>query len=815
MKIIEFIRLVRRHIVLLTVVPVLLALLVTFLTRKPDFKYTSQTTLFTGLATGSSIEMDKTFNYFVTNIAFENLINIINSRETQQEVAIRLLSQHLLLSKPDPKYISAKSYGELTQLVPANIRNYIGGIKHEFPVINDTATQGMLSKVLQQDDAADSTAADSSKKIKQVNFFPASIHHSAYELTVRKLTEIMKSSDTNFVYKLLNYDHPHYSISAIASVKVQRIGTSDLIKLTYETDDPGICQQTLAILNEVCTKNYKTVKENRSDEVVKYFEEQLKVANAELKSAEDKLLAFNKANNIINYYEQSKAVAVVKEDMEVDYNNKRAQLAGHEAAIRRLEEKLDIQQLVQLKSSSVLEKKKQLGDVNYEIAAAESDAETNEASRKNLPALRKQAENLKNDIKKSVDDLYSYQNTTEGLPVQKTLSEWINNVIEAENLKARLNVMDNRNKEFQQQYSIYAPAGAHIKRIEREINVSEQGYLEILHGLNLAKLKVQDNQLASDLKTIDPPYYPISPIPNKRKITIIAAALVGALLVMAFLLMMEYFDNTMSNLKKTTKDTGLLSLGMLSKVYLKPGILQFPSMQTRLVEIITQNIEQGFETSRNTNKPRLIIFFSMLKQEGKSVLAGNIMQQLKEQGKKVILLDFSENPQPVKTKSHFNFLQRLLGYRDPRIDFNCKFLQHPQEFTAASEYRKCNLSSAYFTAKNITEVLKQQNITVDRDTDYILLELPAVLSKNYPAALVAAADLNILICRSNRIWAEADTTALHTFKTLAGDKIKYILNGVELQEVEAMLGEIPKKRSVVRKKIKSLFRFQFFTKNQF
>ena len=134
-----------------------------------------------------------------------------------------------------------------------------------------------------------------------------------------------------------------------------------LIKLTYETDDPGICQQTLAIMNEVCIKNYKTVKENRSDEVVKYFEEQLKIANEALVTAEDKLLAFNKANNIINYYEQSKAVAVVKEDMEVDYNNKRAQLAGHQAAINRLEEKLDIQQLVQLKSSSVLEKKRTAG----------------------------------------------------------------------------------------------------------------------------------------------------------------------------------------------------------------------------------------------------------------------------------------------------------------------------------------------------------------------------------------------------------------------------------------------------------------------
>jgi hypothetical protein len=53
--------------------------------------------------------------------------------------------------------------------------------------------------------------------------------------------------------------------------------------------------------------------------------------------------------------------------------------------------------------------------------------------------------------------------------------------------------MDKQNKDFQY---ILTPAGATIKRLEREISVSEQGYLELLHGLNLAKLKLQDNEMS-------------------------------------------------------------------------------------------------------------------------------------------------------------------------------------------------------------------------------------------------------------------------------------------------------------------------------
>jgi hypothetical protein len=55
----------------------------------------------------------------------------------------------------------------------------------------------------------------------------------------------------------------------------------------------------------------------------------------------------------------------------------------------------------------------------------------------------------------------------------------------------------------------------------------KQGYLEILHGLNLAKLKLQDNEM-SQIKTIDIPYYPLSLI-TKRSILIIAVHFLGGI----------------------------------------------------------------------------------------------------------------------------------------------------------------------------------------------------------------------------------------------------------------------------------------------
>ena len=48
-------------------------------------------------------------------------------------------------------------------------------------------------------------------------------------------------------------------------------------------------------------------------------------------------------------------------------------------------------------------------------------------------------------------------------------------------------------------------------------------------------------------------------------------------------------------------------------------------------------------------------------------------------------------------------------------------------------------------------------------------------------------------------------------KTIAIDKLQFVINGVELNEVEAILGDLPIKRSNFRKTIKNIIDFHFWT----
>ena len=56
---------------------------------------------------------------------------------------------------------------------------------------------------------------------------------------------------------------------------------------------------------------------------------------------------------------------------------------------------------------------------------------------------------------------------------------------------------------------------------------------------------------------------------------------------------------------------------------------------------------------------------------------------------------------------------------------------------------------------------------------------------------------------------EETVQILMNIKELIRPKLRFIINGVAFDEVESLLGELPKNRSKMRKKIKNIMRFQF------
>jgi cellulose biosynthesis protein BcsQ len=253
-----------------------------------------------------------------------------------------------------------------------------------------------------------------------------------------------------------------------------------------------------------------------------------------------------------------------------------------------------------------------------------------------------------------------------------------------------------------------------------------------------------------------------------------------------------------------------------------------------LLEIAIQNIELYLRVNKSEKSTNTLLVFSTIGGEGKSVIVGNLAEKLKKQGKKVVVLDFSHEallktetnqigyqdapPQSksaakAKGRQRPSIISLMLGYPDSRIDTESPFLVKPENRLENGEYFVYNVSEKFYSVKNYTEILEQNNFELTFVPDYVIIELPPILYFPYPVALVSDADIPIMVCRSNRVWSNADQAALDVLLKLTEKQTHFILNGVELPVIETVLGDLPKKRSRIRRLLKKLLRMEFYARN--
>jgi polysaccharide biosynthesis transport protein len=687
MSFLHFIRLIIKNLKWLILIPSALAFTIFYFTRNEKKVYSSESIIYTGLASGYSLSGSIKADFFATSNAFDNLISVIDSRETKEDVAIQLLSEHLFYSakKHDESKMKWPAYDELQKLFPAKLRESL--IKADV-----AATREAVKK------------------------------------------EMSKSED-NEIYKLINSDNHYYSIEALNKGKATRISNSDLIKISYETNDPFICKRTIELLEETFMLKHLELKEGQTQSAVQYFELETKKAFAKLDSAERLFLAFNKDNDIINYYEQTKAVAGEREDLYAMNHNLEMDKMASSSSLAKVNENIKGQTYQALYGSDVIKEREKLSDIYNKIAFSEALSKKGD-NRSQTDSLKIVASRLEKKLKSSLENLYVESNTPNGIPTKTVLDEWLKTTLAFEQSKARLTVMDKRKAEFQEEYRKFAPLGAMLKKIERLIAVSEQEYLELLHDLNLAKLNQQNTELSARLKIVDPPYLPLKANASKRVVLVAVGFVVGFVLILALIITQALINKTLMEPQRAKNIVGIPLLGVYPLLNENPSFLEKSNLRL---------MQKLLSTTDLSVKPITIGLISTQKSEGKSTIAYLLAKELSD-------LDYT-----VETHTWNN------------------------DYDFAESFH----------------------------SDFSLIEFPALEGLIIKPETFPRLNTTILLCRANRIWSKIDKEMLSIFSKTTGNKPLFILNGVDINFAEEYIGEVPKKRNLIRAFLKRVIKFEF------
>ena len=217
----------------------------------------------------------------------------------------------------------------------------------------------------------------------------------------------------------------------------------------------------------------------------------------------------------------------------------------------------------------------------------------------------------------------SYKESKEGVAIDGLVDEWLRQTIVKTKAKAELDVLDQRRKVYNEQYKIYSPIGTQIDRQQREIKVLEQSYLQMLHALNMAKMKQKDIQLTSaTLRLISEPTFPILSDKSKRSLLVIAAFLGSILFIIGFNLLIELLDRTLRDADRARQLTGLPVLAAFTG-HINLKYRGFTKASNRVVAAYCCNQLNIFLQLGRTSIINLISFGE---QEGKSFIASYLQE---------------------------------------------------------------------------------------------------------------------------------------------------------------------------------------------
>jgi len=682
----------------LVVLPTIALVVAWFTTRDMERVYDANTTIYTGMITSYNLEGGSGIAGGNPQTNITNLILIIQTDNTIHEVALKLFARCMMYGNPnkDNNYITAEHFRQLNSSVPPEVKALIN-------------PQNELE-------------------------------------TYRNLKAYERPSQDNYLFGLLNY-HPYFSINSITSrLKVLQLSNSDIIDIAYSANDPGICYNTLDILNEVFANQYQQLRYGETMNVIKFFEKEVKRLYRNLTTAENDLIKYNVKNRIINYGEQTKQVADLEAQQQVKNNELRMNIATTEALIAYLKQQLGSRAKIiesnQEFSALVRDiTRLQSRIANLKLMSSENGGNNNEAQLE-LSKAERQLDATTKKVKELTQTLEGANyNTDTGVKSADLIDRWLEQVILLEKTKAELSAMDIMQQNIDQQFIFFSPIGATLDRKDRHIGFIEGNYMEMLKALNSARLRQRNLQMSTAvLRVLNPPMFPLNAQPTNRMMTLLGSFMLTFFMTALYFFIIELLDRTLRDRMRSERITQVPVMGC----YPKESTLRYRRFNKTINDMALRQLSKALLPNFKEGQQNVLNLLSTDAGNGKSYIA----QELE------------------------NYWLSL-GLQVRRLTYDEDFLAEDSRYLMATDI------------KSICPDIMPNEIAI--------IEYPNLDDNTIPSGLLNIGTINLMVTRANRTWKDVDQKALNELQARLENKKSLFLYLTEAQRyaVEEFVGQLP------------------------
>ena len=682
----------------LAILPLIAMIVAWFATRNLERVYDANTTIYTGMITGYNIEggTGTAGGNQQTNIT--NLILIIQTDNTIHEVALRLFARCMMYGNKnkDNNYISAEHFRQLDASVPAEVK--------------------------------------------------ALINHNSEQETYRNLKAYEKPTQDNYLFGLLNY-HQYFGINNITSrLKVMQLSNSDIIDIAYSANDPGVCYNTIDILNEVFARQYRDLRYGETLNVIKFFEKEVARLYKVLTEAENDLIKYNVKHRIINYGEQTKQLAALEAGQQTKDNELRMNIATTEALIAYLKRQLGDRAKIIESNQNYTNLVRDITRLQSRIANLKLMSSENGGGNTEAQMELAKAERQLNETTQKVKELShsleaSNYSTDTGVRANSLIDRWLEQVLLLEQTKAELGAQDIMKENINNQFLFYSPIGATLSRKDRHIGFIEANYLQMLSALNAARLRQRNLQMSTAvLRILNPPVFPLNAQPTNRMMTLLGAFALTFVFTALYFFIIEMLDRTLRDRMRSEQITKIPVMGCFPK----ESTLRYRRFNKTISDMALRQLSKSILPHFKEGQQNVLNLLSTDAANGKSYIA----QELE------------------------NYWLSL-GLQVRRLTYDEDFLAE---------------DSRYLLAKDIKDICPDI-----MPNEIAIIEYPNLDDNTISTSLLNMGTINLMITRANRTWKDIDQKALKDIEARIENKETLFMYLTEASRyaVEEFVGQLP------------------------
>ena len=556
-----------------------------------------------------------------------------------------------------------------------------------------------------------------------------------------------------------------------------RSGT--LMDISLQHQDPFIAMQMANMLAELYVRKSVEVTSGESEQQAQILNEQLKIAEENLKTSNQKLLSFRKANLGVydletqaSNYLKKKAEAESERDGLLQWQSSLNELLTQAEAVLP-----DGTSRILLERNSIFHElvKLPIFDANASMAIPKAKIVNLEQEYRSIIAATSEANDRAieiadelNNVHKQVESIARRENRNVSAKIRK--------------LNTEIADMDGKLGRLPAQESQYAD----LQRENKEL----QDIFNNLSAQN-SKLKIREGTDTEDIRILDPAIVPIEPINGNKKVKALIGVIGGFLLGIGVTFAIEFLDKTMKTVHDVKRYLRVNVLGAIPEVDFKDVYEYQDSEKIKMIDnqLVThdysptpigeayRSLRTSIMFSKDVGRIQTLVVTSMAPGDGKSFTSANLAITMAQQKSNTLLIDCDLRR---------GVLHNTFGIgKEPGFSNYLTASVPIPELVHETHIPNLSVISCGSLIPNPSELLGSHQMQrflddIRRRFDLIIFDTPPLNSATDAVVIGTQVDATVIVIRAGKTHRDVARQKMELYQHVPAKVIGVILNGTNV-----------------------------------